>query len=355
MASRPAKAARTAGPTTARRAATRQDTPRQAVSRKVAGASTRHIVVGRISPAARAAGGLAVPAAAGIAVRPFLPLARTTDGGSLGRTAGALGLLGWLPAILLLAAAGYCCLRGVLPRLGLAVIGSAGALGIGVGLRSLWLLDTGRRSVLDLPVGGQALRGQGYQVGSGLILQLAVAAALVAALLCVLAGWTGTVMEDGGPFDRYRPGFGVAGLFLGAFAAVSFCVQSSDSPVGIAPATVTNETGLDRVGGLVLAVAVVVCCIVAATVRPWPASIGVYLGVFGILTGLAIENAIVVGRSPDLTVSLGTDARVVAAAVVLAVAVLAAFVRGRLPEGVPVPRRNRTAKNRDRKKARVGG
>ncbi|HVX43292.1 MAG TPA: hypothetical protein VHC49_05390 [Mycobacteriales bacterium] len=323
---------------------------------RVAGWSARQVVVGRVSPLARTAGALAAVAALGLAVRPFLPLARRTDGGALGTTAGLLGLLAWLPAIVLLGAAAYCCLRGVLPRLGLTVIGASGAVSIGVLLRAIWLLDTDGRSVLDLPVGGQALRGESYDVGAGLILELVVAAVLIAALLCVLGGWTGTVMEDGGAFERFRPAFGVIGLFLGVFAAVSFSLNSSDSPVGIAPETVTGQAGLDRIGGLILAAVVVICCIVASTVRPWLASIGTFLGLFGMLFGLAVENCVVVGRSADLTMSFGAGSQLAAAVLVLAAGLIAGALTSRTENDIPAtpaPKRPQAAKNK--KRARVGG
>jgi hypothetical protein len=284
------------------------------------------VVVGRVAIAARLAGALAVLAAIVLAVRPFLPLA-TAKGHSAGVRAGALGFLGWLPAVVVIGAAGVFVLLGRLPRPYLGVIGAAGALSIGPLLHTIWLING--QSPLDLPVGGQALRVASYRVGSGLIFELIGFALLVAALLLVLAGWTATVTDDDGGFDRRRPAFGVIGLFVGALAAGSVSMAPSSSPIAISPPAVTAQVGLERVGGLVLAVIVVCCCVVAASLRPWLAAAGAWLAVAVMLLGQAVENALVVGRSADLRFDVGTVALLVMPVVVLGLAAAAALVRRR--------------------------
>lgn len=296
---------------------------------------TEH-VIGRVALATRVAGGLALAAAICLAVRPFLPVG-TAHGHAVGRSAGVLGLVGWLPAVALLAGAGVACATGRMPRLWLAVVASAGALSVGFGLRWIWLLDTGQRTVLDLPVGGQVLRGNTYSVGSGLVLGLAAAGLLVLALLAALSGWTGTVMEDGGEFDRWRPRFGAIGFFLGVAVAGSFSIAGAGSALGVGPPTVTQQSGLDRIGGLLLAAAVVVCCVAAAGLRPWLAMLGAWAGVAVLLFGAGVENALVVRRSPDLTASLGTTAQIVAPVVLLLLAAGGALLSAPRaePEGMP--------------------
>lgn len=282
------------------------------------------VVVGRVAPAARAAGVLSILAAAALAVRPFLALA-TAHGHAVGDRPGVLGLLGWLPAIVLLGCAGTFVLLGRLPRPCLSVIGAAGAVSIGPLLRTIWLVEG--QSPLDLPVGGQAVRDRSYDIGSGLIVELIGFGLLAAALVLVLAGWTATVTDDDGGFDRRRPAFGVVGLFVGALAAGAVSMAPSTSPIAIAPPAVTAQVGLQRIGGLVLAVIVVCCCVVAASLRPWLAAVGAWLAVGVMLVGLAIENALVVGRSADLGFDVGTVAQLVLPVVVLALACWAALVR----------------------------
>ncbi len=273
---------------------------------------------------------MAVVAALGLAVRPFLPLG-TVDGHGVGTSAGVFGLLGWLPAVVVVGGAGVLVLTGRLPRFGLAVIGAAGAISVATLLHGIWLAESGR-TALDLPVGGQALRGSAYSVGTGLVLELVAAGLLVAALLVVLAGWTATVMDDGGGFDRRRPGFGALGLFVGVITAAAFSMAASSSPIGIAPTAVTAQVGLQRVAGLLLAAIIVGCCVLAPSLRPWLGAAGGWLGVAVMLGGQAVENVISVARSADLHVDLGTVAQLVTPLLVLALAVAAATVRSRAQE-----------------------
>jgi hypothetical protein len=284
------------------------------------------VVVGRVAIAARAAGALAVLAAVVLAVRPFLPLA-TAKGHAAGVRAGALGFLGWLPAVVVIGAAGVFVLLGRLPRPCLGVIGAAGALSIGPLLRTIWLING--QSPLDLPVGGQALRVPSYKTGSGLVFELIGFALLILALLLVLAGWTATVTDDDGGFDRRRPPFGVIGLFVGALAAGAVSMSPSTSPIAISPPAVTAQIGLERIGGLVLAVIIVCCCVLAASLRPWLAAAGAWLAVAVMLLGAAVENALVVHRSADLGFDVGTVAQLVMPIVVLMLAAAAALLRRR--------------------------
>jgi hypothetical protein len=283
------------------------------------------IVLGRVAVGARIAGALAVLGALGLAVRPFLPLG-TVHGQGAGQNAGLLGLLGWLPAVVILGGAGLLVLTSRLTRVGLAVIGAAGAISIGTVVRSIWLLGSGR-STLDLPVGGQALRGDEYAAGSGLVLQLVVACMLVLALVAVLLGWTSTVMDDDGGLDRRRPAFTALGFFGGVIAAGAFSMSTSSSSIGIAPPPVTAQVGLERVAGLLLAAIIVVCCVLAPTLRPWLSAAGGWLGVAVMLGGQSIENIIAVHRSADLHANLGSYGQLVVPVLVLALAVAALLVR----------------------------
>lgn len=287
------------------------------------------IVVGYVPSLARAAGILGVVCAVGLLVRPLLPLA-TAGGHRLGTGSTLVLALPWLPAALVVGFAGGLAATGRLPRLALGVLGSAGGLSIGLLLRWIWLTDTGARTVLDLPVSGQPLQGDRYGAGAGLWFAVVTAAVLVAALMAVAASWSSTVMDDDGRFDRVRPTLALWSLFVGAVVAVAYGAAPSNSSLGIAR-SVLQSTGLDRIGGLVLVAAIVVCCVVAPTARPRLATTGTLLGAAVMLFGLGFENLVVVAGSPDLHASFGTVAEVVAPLLVLML-VAASVLAAREPE-----------------------
>ena len=309
------------------RSAGREAMPRSSgdAAIRAAGWRGQGLVVGAVSGWSRVAGAAAAAAALCLLVRPFLPLA-TADGDPVGATPGIASLACWSLAIVLLATAGAAAMTGRIPRVGLAVIGAAGALAVGIGLRWLWLFDAGQRTVLDLPVGGQAVAGSRYAVGGGLWLAVVAAGLLVLGLITGVAGWARTVTDDDNRFDGWRPTFSALGLFVGAIAALAFSMAPSDSALNVAPPSVIQQAGLDRIGGLILVVVVVACCVLAATFRPWLATVGVLFAVGVVLLALALDNLVVVARSHDLTTSVGTVAEVVSAVLVVGLAAAAALV-----------------------------
>lgn len=282
-------------------------------------------VVGRVSPNARLAGVLGVAGAVCLLVRPLLPLV-TSDGRRIGSGSGVLLALCWLPAAGIVAAAGVAAVRGRLPRLALGVIAGAGGLSIGPLLHWIWLTRTADRSVLDLPLPGQTLPGNQYTPGPGLVLAIVGSASLVAALLAVLAGWSSTVMEDDGRFDRARPAVAMWGLFVGALTAVSFGSAPSGSRLHIAPAALLQRSGLDLLGLLLLAAATVLGCVIAATLRPRLATVGTLTGLAVVLLGLGLDNLVVVAGSRDLSADFGTVAQLVTPLLVALLAVAAGVI-----------------------------
>lgn len=281
------------------------------------------LVVGRTPPLARAAGALGAVAGIAMIVRPLLPLG-TAGAKRIGGGLGAIGVIGWLPAALVIVTAGTACAMGRLPRLGLAVVGAAGGLGVGAAVHWLWLTDTGARTSIDLPVPGQAVAVGAYSVGSGLVVALAGAIASVLALVAAYVSWGATVMDDDGRFDARRPAFGSAGLVVGALSGIAFGTAPSGSSVGAAPGGVLQQTGGLRVAELVFVVAVVIACVGAPTLRPRMAVVGAWLAVGVVLLGAGLENVVVVDRSADLRATLGTVAQPVAAVLVLCLALAAA-------------------------------
>jgi hypothetical protein len=277
------------------------------------------LVVGPVPPLVRVAGGLGLAGAVVLLAAPAFPLARS-GGRDLGGAANALDFVPPLPLAAVVAVAAVLCVRGQLPRLGLAALLSAGTLAAGPLLRTLALLDTGSRSTVDLPLGiGTSAR---YEVGTGLV-ALAVAYGLLVATAVVAAvAWPRTVMEDEGDFDPRRPRLAAWGLAAGVFAALVLGMSPYSSTTALAPPTVPERAGPDLLGGLVLALGAAIWAVIAATLRPRLAVVGAYAGLLAVLAAEGLAVALLVARSPVLDASAGGIGTLLAA---LAVAGLLAW------------------------------
>lgn len=281
------------------------------------------VVVGTVSPLGRVAGVLALAAALGEMAAPAFPLVVRSGGSGVGGAANAFDFLPPLVTAVVLGAAGVTCLRGVLPRLGLATIGTFGAASVGLLLQTLALYGTGRTS-RDLPLPEAMVRTFRYDPATGLHLRLAVGALAVAALVLVLLAWPRTWMEDDGSFDERRPLFGGLGMFVGFVAAAGVCLTAGDSDTpAIGPQSLFGRTGADRWGTAVLAVALLLGGVVAASLRPRLATVGAYAGLAGLTGGYALSPALLVARSTALHVSVGGIVLCVGAAAFAALAAAA--------------------------------
>lgn len=303
----------------------RKDQQRNAQPSKATPPTTDVIVAGQVSPWARIAGALGLVAAIGLLVRPFLPLA-VVDADRVGSGPNVYDVLGWLPIAVVLGAGGVAALTGRMARVGLATVIAGGLLSAGQLLRWLWFTDSDL-STVDLPVGGQAVDAGRYDAGSGLVLAIVVAGVLILGLLIAVAGWGTTVLDDDGRFDALRPRYGGYGLIAGVLAAVAFGMQPHQSDIGIAPGNVLQATGLQRVGGLVFCIGIVACTVLAATLRPRRAGVAALMATATYLVGPAVDNLLVVTRSPDLGATFGTTAYLLAPVVVLLLALLMARAR----------------------------
>jgi hypothetical protein len=366
-------------PTTARGGPDRAPSRRPADSRGPAGRSRQPSgkrsrrppaapqIVGAVSPLTRAAGGLALLAALVLLVRPALPLVRTAGapagtGASVGGTAVGGTAVGsadnlWdfvvvLPAVAVLAVAGAMCVRARLPRFGLAAVIAAGALGVGELLRVLSLLQASQRLGLDLPIPAGQVRVFRYSPGPGLWLWLAGCLLLVAAGVLAVLAYRRTDMDDDGSFDRLRPLFGglslvaallvVGGIVLAAadptggepgisltvpqrleLDRVGLALPAPDLPLSVnsaAAMALVDRPALDQLGGLLLALAAAVAVVLASTLRPRLAAVGMYLGLAGLLGSTALSTWLLIIRSTALSVGPGA---VLLAAAALALAGLA--------------------------------
>jgi hypothetical protein len=283
------------------------------------------LVVGTIPPLTRVAGAGALAAALLLLVQPAFPLVRE-GGHGLGGAHNLWDFVAWLPAALLVGAAGALCLLGRLPRLGLAALIAAGGYGLGQLFRTAALLDTGGRSSIDLPLAEGQVRAFRYTPGPGLDLQVAALAVLAAALPLAVLAWRRTVMDDDGSFDPLRPTFAGMGFAAGlvGFAAVAFPAASPrPGSLMVALPSLFERSGLDLLGGWVLVVAVVAVAVGAATVRPRLAVTGMFAGLAAMFGTAALGDLLLVVRSTPLDLDTGGVFQVAAAAVFTVLAVAA--------------------------------
>jgi hypothetical protein len=133
--------------------------------------------------------------------------------------------------------------------------------------------------------------------------------------LVALLAWGRTVMEDGGSLDPLRPALAGAAVLVGVFAVLCLALPAADVPDRVVtdPATgletvVTTEgpqallerPGLALLGGLLLAGALVLCSVVAPSLRPRLAAVGGLLGVAVQLLAGGLSGARDAARSPDV-------------------------------------------------------
>lgn len=260
------------------------------------------LVVGPVPALVRVAGVVALAGAVLLLVAPAFPLAR-----SAGRDLGGAGnLLGFVPALPLAAAVGAAavlCVRGLLPRLGLAALLPAGTLAAGLLLRTLALFDTGSRTTVDLPLGiGTSAR---YEAAPGLTALAVGYGLLVAAAVLAAVAWPRTLMEDTGDLDPRRPRLAAWGLTVGVFAALVLGMAPYSSTATLSPPTLPERSGLDLLGALVLALGVLAWAVVAATLRPRLAVVGAYAGLAAVLLTEGLATALLVARSPVLGPTAG--------------------------------------------------
>lgn len=251
------------------------------------------VVIGTVPPAVRVCGALLV--LAGLAgVLAAVPTYLVVGGEELRQVRGAGGALATLlvPAVHL--AVGASLLRRAVPKFGLAYAAVAGALAVGELLIELYRgsSSTARPGVEVLA--GERVLTSSVQVGAGWVL------GVVALVLTVLAGvvgtaaWGRTVMEDRGPLDPVRSVLAGAAVLLGVVAVLSLALPAADVPeqlrtdpvtgmrvvvVQEGPQALLERPGLALLGGLLLAGTLLLCAVVAPSLRPRLAVVGGLLAV----------------------------------------------------------------------------
>jgi hypothetical protein len=287
----PARDARTG--TDRARAAARRDQRKQSAPPPVERGD--RVVVGVVPPAVRVCGVLLLLAGlAGAAAA--VPTYLVVGGEELRAARGAGGVLVALLVPAVHVAMGVGLVRRAVPKLGLAYAAVAGALAVGQLLIEIYRGSSSTARPGVEVVAGELVLTSGVQREAGWVLGVVALLLTVAAGVVAMAAWGRTVMEDRGALDPVRSLLAGASVLLGVAAVLCLTLPAADVPDEIRtdPATglqtvVTREgpqallerPGLALLGGLLLAAALLLCSVVAPSLRP-------RLGVVGGLLAVAV-------------------------------------------------------------------
>jgi hypothetical protein len=249
--------------------------------------------VGSVPVLARVVGGILVLAGA-VAVAGLFPTYLVAGGTELTQATGVGGVLAGVLVPLAHVAVGVVLLRGAVPKFGLAYAGVAAALAVGE-----LLIEIYRGSSSTARPGVEVLAGtrvltSGVEVGPGWVLGLVALGLTVLAGVLAAVAWGRTVMDDDGAFDPSRAGVAGAAILLGVLSVLSLSLPAADVPDRVlvdpvtgaetvvqqqGPQALLERPGLALLGGLLLAGALVLCSVVAPSLRPRLAAVGGLLAI----------------------------------------------------------------------------
>lgn len=251
------------------------------------------LVLGPVPLAARATGVLLVLAGV-VGLAGLFPTYLVAGGVDLVQATGVGGALAGGVIPLTHVAVGAVLVRGGVPKLGLAYAGVVGALSLG----ELFIEIYRGRSSTARPgvevLAGTRVLTSGIEVGPGWVLGVVALTLTVLAGIVAALAWGRTVMDDRGAFDPARPGVAGGAVLLGVLAVLSLALPPADVPDRIVtdpatglqtvvpqegPQALLERPGLALMGGLLLAGTLVLCSVVAPSLRPRLAAVGGLLGV----------------------------------------------------------------------------
>lgn len=310
-------------------------------SKQTSKAAPSALVIGPVPALTRVAGGVAAAAGLLLVVGLFLPYV-VVGGQSISPPHAPVDLVVALVWPALIGVAGAYTARGRLPRLGLAVIGGAGTIGVGVLLQQLYqFVDASRHTALEVFLGQPHLTSS-IAPKVGLYVAVSADALLVLALVLTVLAWPRTVMEDRGDFEAARPLVTGVGAVVGFVAALSLAALAVDIPDRIVsgpsgfqtvvqvakPVGLLDQVGLDQLGGVLLCVGVLAVTLVGPSLRPRLATVGSFavLTAYFVSTGLGTLLAAV--HSDVLVLGLGGGLQVLSAALFGGLTWWSATVRG---------------------------
>jgi iron complex transport system permease protein len=288
--------------------------PRVRLDRGDAPPGTETLVVGHVPLLARLAGVLLALAGVLAGVAAF-PTYLVVGGVAVSPVTGPVDALVALVAPAATVLVGAVLALGRVPRLGLAYAAVAGALAVGRLLIELYQgHGSTTRPAVEVLAGERVLTST-VQTGPGWMLGLTALAGTVVAGGLALAAWNRTVMEDGGSLDPRRPALAGMAALAGVGAVLCLALPAADVPDRIVtdpttgletvvtaegPQALLERPGLALLGGLLLAGAVVLCAVVAPSLRPRLAAVGGLLGVTVFLVAGALTGARDAAHSPDV-------------------------------------------------------
>ena len=311
------------------------------------GRASDGLVVGTVPLPARVAGVLLAVAGLVGVLAPF-PTYLVVGGRHLAQASGPGSALVALLVPLLHIAVGLWLARGAVPKFGLAYAGVAASLAVGQLLIELYRGSSATSRPGTEVIAGERVLTTSVSVGAGWILGVTALGLVVIAGVCAVLAWGRTVMEDRGSLDPARAGLAGAAVLLGVATVLSLALPAADVPEQLVtdpttgmqtvvtregPQALLERPGLALLGGLLLAGAIVLCSVVAPSLRPRLATVGGLLALSGAVLAAGLSGLRDAVISPDLDWTLPGAALLLAG---LGFAVLTALA-WRLRRNAPLP------------------
>ena len=275
-------------------------------------------MVGDVPALARLSGALLVLAAV-VGVAAVFPTYLVIGGQELSTVHGVGSLLTALLVPVVTLAVGVVLVRGVVPKFGLAYAGVLGALAIGQLLIELYRGSSSTTRPGVEVIAGERVLTSGVEVGAGWVLGVVALALAVVAGVVAAAAWGRTVMQDGGALDPVRSGLAGAAVLLGVATVLCLALPAADVPDQLVtdpttglqtvvtregPQALLERPGMALLGGLLLAGAVVLCSVVAPSLRPRLAAVGGLLAIAVVVLATALTGLRDAAASADLAWTL---------------------------------------------------
>jgi iron complex transport system permease protein len=272
------------------------------------------LVVGPVPLLARVVGLLLALAGVLGAIAVF-PTYLVVGGTAVGLVTGPGDALVALVAPVAAIVVGSSLLLGRVPRLGLAYAAVTAALAVG---RLLIELYQGHGSTTRPAVevlAGERVITSSVDIGAGWVLGVVALSLTVLAGVLALVAWGRTVMEDGGSLDPLRPALAGAAVLLGGAAVLCLALPAADVPDRVVtdpstgletvvtaegPQALLERPGLALLGGLLLAGALLLCAVIAPSLRPRLGAVGGLLALAVFLLAAALTGLRDAVHSPDV-------------------------------------------------------
>lgn len=316
------------------------------------------LVVGFVPPLAQVAG-LLLALAGVLGVAAAFPTYLVIGGSHLHQVRGVGTALVALVVPVLHLAVGVPLARAAVPKFGLSYAAVAAALAVGQLLIELYRGSASTSRPAVEVIAGQRVLTSTVSVGAGWVLGVLSLCAVLAAGLCAVLAWDRTVMEDGGPLDPARSALAGGALLLAVATVLSLALPAADVPDSIVtdpltgmqtvvaaqgPQALLERPGLALLGGLLLAGAIVLCSVVAPSLRPRLATVGAFLAIAGAVLSAGLTGVRDALVSPDLEWTVPGAALLLAGLVYAGLTGLAWRWRRFFPE--PTPRQRADSRRR---------